>query len=191
MIDHLQTGGARLRDEGLVAGQKSARKNILLNEVSAQRIALEQGVINHYALDTSSAAGFEQLGDRLEIGGPVVASYRFNHFNRADGVIRAVVGVAVILQAQISSNGPGVQAFGGVSQLRWTECDACHLCAEFTCTYLGQTAPAAADFQHPRARARLNPGHTQRAAHLGVLRGLQVLLAVAVKPGRGIRHARV
>ena len=190
-VDNLQARCLRLGFEFAAAGQEAAWKNVLLNKVCAQGIALKQGVVDHNALDTGLTAGLEQTCDGLEIGRPIGAANGFDHFNGTNRVVGAVVGIAVVLQAQVGMDGLGAKSLAGIGQLRGTEGDARHLGAKFASGNFGQAAPATAYLQHALTRACLHARHAQSTSHFGVLRGLQVLAGVVVKPSRGVRHAGV
>src|SRR5574343_1692743 len=115
LVHPLEAGGLCLVAHFAGAGQAAARKDVLLDEVGRADVAVKQSVLNDDALDAGAATGFEQAGHALEIGGPVLLADGFEHFNRADGVIRAVVYVAVVLQAQVGLFG---QALLGQALLR-------------------------------------------------------------------------
>ena len=136
-------------------------------------------------------AGLEQTCDGLEIGRPIGAANGLDHFNGTNRVVGAVVGIAVVLQSQVSMDGLGAESLAGVGQLRGAQGDARHLGAKFTAGDFRQTAPATAYLQHTLTSTCLHARHAQGASHFGMLRGLQVLVGVVVKPGRRVRHARV
>ena len=175
-VHHLQSGGAGLRAELGRARQAAAGEDVLLDEVGALDVAVEQGVLDHDALDAGAATRLEQAGHALEVGRPVLAAHGFDHLDRADGVERFVADVAVVLQAQVGAIGPADagHAFAGEVELLGGEGHAGDAGVELQRGLLGQRAPTAADLEHPVTR--LHAGHAQGAPHLGVLCGKSVVL---------------
>ena len=184
LVHHFQTGAFRFGAEGRRAGQAAARKHVLLDEVGAADVALEQLVLDHDALDAGLATRLEQARDRLEIGRPVLATDRLDHLDRADGVVRAILDVAIVLQTQVGLR----HALPGVGQLLGRQGHPGHRGTEFGDGLLGQGAPAAANLQH--TVAGLDTGQLQGAAHLGVL-GRDHVLFGRLEPGRRVVHGRV
>ena len=191
LLHHTQARRLGSRTNARRAGQATARKDVLLDEISALHVALEQRVVNHDALDARAPAWFQQTRHAAKVAGPIGLAHGLDHLNRANGIERGILNIEVVLQAQIHLGGhtgrlhallaPG-QLFGG-------QCHARHLGLKLTGCHFGQRAPATANFQH--ALARLHTGAVQGAAHFGVLGLGQVTLQIALEPGAGVIHARV
>ena len=194
-VHHLQPGGLRRAAEFTRAGQAAAREDVLLDEVGGVHVAVPQAVVDHDALDTRAAAGFEQVVHLRKVGGPVFAAHGFDHLDGADGVERAVLDVAVVLQAQVGVGRHGgnavgaVHALAGKRELFGGQGDASDRCAEFVDRHVHQCAPAAANLEHPVAA--LHAGHLQCAPHLGVLGVWQGFVGLALEPGGRVVHGVV
>ena len=83
------------------AGQAAAWEDVLLDEVGGADVAVKQVIADHDALDAGPPHGLEKTPEALEVVGPVGLPHGFQHFNGADGIIGAVMDVAVVLQPQI------------------------------------------------------------------------------------------
>eukprot|EP01038_Epipyxis_sp_PR26KG_P018507 gene18506-26124_t len=166
----------------------AAGEDVLLDEIRGADVALEQAVVDDDALDAGPAAGLEQAVHRLEVGGPVFAAHGLDHLDGADGVIRAVVDVAVILQPQVGLvvRTHARHALARKGQLFGGQRDAGDMGVEFGGGLLGQRAPATADLQHPGIW--LHTGHAQRAPHFGVLGSAHVAACIALEPGGRVVH---
>ena len=188
LVHHFQACAFGVRAKLARTRQATAWKNVLLNEVGAFDIAVKQRVVDDDGLDASFTARLQQACHALEIGGPIFLADSLQHFDGADRVIRAVVNVAVVLQAQVAGGGQalGLHALVGKSQLLVAQGHAAHVRAKLLAAQLGQSAPAAADFKN--AVTRFGVDHAQGASHFGGLCLGHRLGAVVVKPRGRIVH---
>ena len=80
--------------------------------------------------------------------------HRFNHLNGNNGVIRTIIDIAVVLQAQVGAAGDSQALHAGLGELQLlrAECYPDDAGAELGGGFFCQGAPAAADFQNPVTR---------------------------------------
>ena len=117
--------------------------------------------------------------------------HRLDHLDRADRIVRAIVDVTVVLQAQIGPLLYAVRLHAGLGkrQLLGGQGHARDVRTKFGGGRFGQSAPAATNFE--QAVTRLSVDHAQGAAHLGFLGIGHGLRFVAVEPGRRVVHRAV
>jgi len=60
LADHGEAGTLRLAPEGGRGREHSAREDVLLDEVGADAVAIEQRVVDDDGLDAGAAPGFRQ-----------------------------------------------------------------------------------------------------------------------------------
>ena len=188
LVHHLQACRLRLFAELAGAGQTTAGKNVLLNEVGRLQVTLEQTVVNGDALNARTATRLEQAADGLKVSRPIRLAHSLDHLNRAHRVKRCLAigggNVAVVLQAQVGTRGHAqcLHARVGKCQLLGRQGDARDVCTKFGGGRLGQCAPTTTDLQH--TVARLGVHHAQGAAHFGLLRIGHGLGQITLKPSR-------
>ncbi len=191
-FDDLQPCGLGLRDESAARRQHAAREDVALDEVGAAPVVVEQIVGDGDGLDAGARAGFELTCHGAEKAGPVSLAHGLEHFDGGDAVVAVWRGDAVEV-AVVAQFEPGLrrglgEPGAGVGQLLGGQGDAVEAQPALRADF-GQAAPAAADFQHPRARLEL-----QLVEHAGVFSGLRLFQrqrGVAVEQGAGVSHARV
>ena len=177
-------GAKRLR-----AGQHAARENILLDEIGALAVTLEQRFVDGDGLHQRASAGFEVAAHAVEIAVPESRPDGFEHFD-GNHMVELTMHVAIVAQQELR---PGPEAGAGQAPAREIELlrrqgQPGHMHAVVARREFGEPAPAAADLEQALTGARRKT--IEDAAVLAFLR-LGEAQGLALEQRARIGHRRI